>query len=98
MQSTKRIWRVIRTAAIATAGAIAICLVPAAILAQVSGYGDKAMGPTNDKPPALLDGVGIAQRLDQQIPLNLTFTADAGQQVALGKYFGKPPAILALVY
>jgi protein SCO1/2 len=52
----------------------------------------------NDKPPALLDGVGIAQRLNEQLPLNLTFTDDAGRQVALGSYFGKRPAILALVY
>jgi protein SCO1/2 len=56
------------------------------------------MGPASDKPPALLDGVGIAQRLNQQLPLNLTFTDDTGQQVALGSYFGKRPAILALVY
>ncbi len=98
MQSTGTIFRVIRAAAIATAGAIVICLVPSAMVAQVSSYGDKAVGPTNDKPPALLDGVGIAQRLNEQLPLNLTFTDDSGQQVALGKYFGRRPAILALVY
>ena len=69
-----------------------------ALTAQVSSYGDKQMGPVNDKPPALLDGVGIAQRLNQQLPLDLTFTDDAGRQVALGSYFGKRPAILALVY
>jgi protein SCO1/2 len=56
------------------------------------------MGAVNDKPPALLDGVGIAQRLNAQLPLNLTFTNDEGQQVALGSYLGKKPAILALVY
>jgi protein SCO1/2 len=67
-------------------------------MAQVSSYGDKQLGPVNDKPPALLDGVGIAQRLNQPLPLNLTFTDDAGRQVALGNYFGKRPAILALVY
>jgi protein SCO1 len=67
-------------------------------MAQVSSYGDKQVGPVNDKPPALLDGVGIAQRLNEPLPLNLTFTDDAGQQVALGSYFGKRPAILALVY
>jgi protein SCO1/2 len=66
--------------------------------AQVSGYADKATGPTNDKPPALLDGVGIAQRLNEQLPLSLSFTDDAGQQVQLSSYFGKKPAILALVY
>ncbi|MGD0734143.1 MAG: SCO family protein [Terracidiphilus sp.] len=66
--------------------------------AQVSGYGDKATGPANDKPPALLNGVGIAQRLNEQLPLSLNFIDDAGQQVQLSSYFGKKPAILALVY
>jgi protein SCO1 len=69
-----------------------------ALLAQVSGYGDKQMGQVNDKPPSVLNGVGIEQRLNQQLPLNLTFTDEAGQQVPLSSYFGKHPAILALVY
>jgi protein SCO1/2 len=86
--------------AIAAAGSLLLCLaaVTPALTAQVSSYGDKQLGPVNDKPPALLDGVGIAQRLNQQLPLNLTFTDDAGHQVALSSYFGKRPAILALVY
>ena len=79
--------------------AIAAALCPALTLtAQVSGYGDKAAGPSNDKPPTLLNGVGIAQRLNEQLPLSLAFTDDAGQQVQLSNYFGKKPAILALVY
>jgi len=65
--------------------------------AQVSGYGDKQMGPANEKAK-ILDKVGIAQHLNQQLPLNLTFTDDAGKPVQLGQYFGKRPAILALVY
>ena len=68
------------------------------LLAQVSSYADKEMGPVNDKPPAILKGVGIEQRLNEQLPLNLTFTDDHGQQVQLSSYFGKHPAILALVY
>jgi protein SCO1/2 len=55
------------------------------------------MGPANTKSP-LLDKIGIAQHLNEQLPLNLTFTDDAGKQVHLGDYFGKRPAILALVY
>jgi protein SCO1/2 len=67
-------------------------------VAQVSRYDEKQMGPTNDQPPALLNGVGISQRLNQQLPLNLTLTDEGGNQVALGNYFGKHPAIFALVY
>jgi protein SCO1/2 len=66
--------------------------------AQVSRYDEKQMAPVSDKPPAILNGVGIAQNLNQQLPLSLTFTDDAGKQVQLASYFGKRPAILALVY
>jgi protein SCO1/2 len=49
--------------------------------------------------PASLQGVGIEQKLDQQLPLNLTFKDEYGQQVALSKYFeSKKPVLLALVY
>lgn len=48
--------------------------------------------------PALLRGVGIDQRLNQQVPLNLTFTDASGKQVRLGDYFGQKPVILSLVY
>jgi protein SCO1/2 len=86
--------------AAAAVGAIVLCLTAATpcLLAQVSSYGDKQVGPVNDKPPAILSGVGIAQNLNQQLPLSLTFTDDAGKPVQLASYFGKRPAILALVY
>ena len=66
--------------------------------AQVSRYDEKQMGPVSDKPPAILSSVGISQNLNQELPLSLTFTDDHGQQVQLAQYFGKRPAILALVY
>jgi len=83
--------------ALAATGLCALAL-SAPLAAQVSSYADKEMGPVNDKPPAILKGVGIEQRLNQQLPLNLAFTDDHGQQVQLSSYFGKHPAILALVY
>jgi len=64
---------------------------------RLSSYGDKETGPVNDKPPSILGGVGIAQHLNAQLPLSLTFTDDQGKQVELGSYFGRKPAILALV-
>lgn len=98
MQSTGTIRRTWRAKAVAAAGGLLICAVATpALMAQVSSYGDKSMG-SSDKPPTLLDGVGIDQHLNQQLPLNLTFTDDSGRQVALGSYFGKRPALLALVY
>jgi protein SCO1/2 len=42
--------------------------------------------------------VGIDQKLNAQVPLNLAFRDESGKPVRLGKYFGTKPAILALVY
>jgi protein SCO1 len=74
----------------------AAALVPR-LNAQVSSYGDKQAGPSNDTP-SLLNKVAIKQNLNAQLPLGLTFTDDAGRQVQLSSYFGRRPAILALVY
>ena len=94
--TTRRSWH---ATVVAVAGTVLWCLAGSpALLAQVSSYGDKQVGQTQDRPPTLLDGVGITQRLNQQLPLGLTFTDDQGRQVTLGSYFGKRPAILALVY
>jgi protein SCO1/2 len=48
--------------------------------------------------PPQLRGVGIDQRLNNQVPLNLKFRDETGQTVTLGAYFGKKPVILSLVY
>jgi protein SCO1/2 len=48
--------------------------------------------------PPLLQGIGIDQRLNEQVPLNLQFRNETGKTVALGDYFGKKPVILSLVY
>jgi protein SCO1/2 len=58
---------------------------------------DDAGEPAKAKP-GLLSKVGIDQRLNQQIPLDLPFTDETGRAVRLGDYFGKRPVILALVY
>jgi protein SCO1/2 len=100
MRSTGTNRRNWRNVVIATAGAVLLCLGLAAptLPAQVSSYGDKQMGKVNDQAPSVLDSVGIDQHLNTPLPLNLSFTDDAGRQVPLSSYFGKRPAILALVY
>jgi len=100
MRSTGTIRRSWRSVAVAAAGAIVLYLAACtpSLSAQVSGYGEKEAGPVNDKPPSILNDVGIDQRLNQQLPLNLTFTDDSGRQVQLASYFGNRPVILALVY
>ncbi len=61
----------------------------------------RTMQDSNLKPalPGALQGVGIDQKLDQQVSLDLKFKDEAGRQVPLSTYFhsGKP-VILALVY
>ena len=47
---------------------------------------------------ALLSQVGIDQKLNQQIPLDLSFRDEQGKTVKLAEYFGEKPVILSLVY
>ncbi|HEX5966144.1 MAG TPA: SCO family protein [Pyrinomonadaceae bacterium] len=53
--------------------------------------------PSTGLPKALRD-VRIEQKLNQQLPLDLVFRDEAGQEVKLGKYFGQKPVVFALVY
>jgi protein SCO1/2 len=49
-------------------------------------------------PPGL-EGVGLDQRLNEQVPLNLTFRDEQGRAVKLGDYFhAGRPVVLNLVY
>ncbi len=67
--------------------------------AQVAPLIEKSMGdPAQSKLPTILQKATIEQHLDQQLPLNAVFRNEAGKTVRLGDYFGKRPAILALVY
>ncbi len=48
--------------------------------------------------PELLKQVSIDQKLNQSIPLNLTFRDENGAPVQLAQFFGQKPVILTLVY
>jgi protein SCO1/2 len=85
-----------RAAAVLACAAAFVLACPLA-MGQVSGYGDKTEGPANSAP-SVLNGVGVEQRLNTQLPLGTVFTDETGRQVPLSTYFGKRPAILALVY
>jgi protein SCO1/2 len=80
----------------------AFCLLPFAFgigLAQQGPFKDPAKTPIPAKsvPPALKD-IGIEQKLDSQVPLDLPFRDEQGKTVQLSEYFGKKPVVLALVY
>jgi len=73
--------------------AIALVLLPLSTPAQLQG-------PVQDigVRPSLLKEVGIDQKLNQSIPLNLVFRDEHGKTVQLGDYFGQKPVILSMVY
>jgi protein SCO1 len=48
--------------------------------------------------PELLKQVGIDQKLNQSIPLELTFRDENGAPVQLARFFGQKPVLLTLVY
>lgn len=48
--------------------------------------------------PSILRDVGIDQKLNDQIPLDLVFRDESGSTVHLGEYFGQKPVILVLAY
>jgi len=63
--------------------------------------------PFQDKPdyanttatvPDAVSKAGFEQKLNSQIPLDLIFKNEAGEEVRLGDYFGKKPVLINLVY
>jgi protein SCO1 len=66
--------------------------------AQGVGRTAEAPGDAASAKPGLLGKIGIDQRLNQHVPLDLRFVEESGREVRLGEYFGKRPVILALVY
>jgi protein SCO1/2 len=64
-----------------------------------SEFGDP-MSPTQGigVHPELLKDVGITQKLNDTVPLNLMFRDEHGRPVELAQYFGSKPVILTLVY
>jgi protein SCO1/2 len=48
--------------------------------------------------PKELEGVGIEQRLNESVPLDIEFHDEQGRPVKLGEYFRGKPVVLALVY
>jgi protein SCO1/2 len=79
-----------RSKTFSMAGLIVAAL-PAVLAAQ-------QMGIPATSVPIIMQGVGIDQNLNAQIPLELNFKDETGQVVRLGQYFRDKPVVLALVY
>ena len=78
--------------------AFVFTFVATAAFAQGVGRTAGEPGDAAAAKPGLLSRIGIDQKLNGQVPLDLTFTDEQGRDVRLAEYFGKRPVILALVY
>jgi cytochrome oxidase Cu insertion factor (SCO1/SenC/PrrC family) len=80
--------------------ALAACALSGVLALAASRAGAQLTDPVQriGIRPDLLKDVGIDQKLNQQIPLDLTFRDENGKTVQIGKYFGHKPVVLSLVY
>jgi protein SCO1 len=76
---------------------VGISLMPSVVAAQGALPMQEPGEPAKSKP-GILGKIGIDQRLNHQVPLDLPFVDENGKEVRLGDFFGKRPVILALVY
>lgn len=58
----------------------------------------EAPGEPSSARPGVIGRIGIDQRLNHQVPLDLAFVDENGRDVKLRDYMGKRPVLLALVY
>lgn len=78
-----------------------IAFIFAAVLAEPAVFANVAGAPimADQRPVAdLVQEIGIDQKLDAQLPLDLIFKNEKGETVKLGDYFGSKPVLLNLVY
>jgi protein SCO1/2 len=61
------------------------------------GYKQERGAVANSVPRAL-QGIGFDQRIDEHIPLDITFRDESGATVRLGDYFGKRPVVMLFAY
>ncbi len=82
------------------AAALFIAALFAPAVAHAQGMGMPAPPEINpvSKKPAILDKVGIDQKIGQQLPLDAVFKDETGRDVKLGDYFGSRPVVMALAY
>ena len=76
---------------------VALCFASSALPAQSMAPAPGGIVRADETPPLLKD-IGIDQRLNAQVPLELPFRDETGRAVRLGDYFGRRPVVLALVY
>lgn len=82
-----------------TSTALLVAAFASALSAQPSRTPQLSGGAApSSNAPAILQQIGIDQKLGAQVPLDLPFRDEEGRAVKLGDYFGKKPVVLCLVY
>lgn len=79
---------------------------PAAVLSLLAWAGIPAVSRAQvdtpvqniDVRPDILKDVGIDQKLNEKIPLDLSFRDERGNPVLLSRFFGQKPVIISLAY
>jgi len=75
------------------------CLLSAVLVCALPALAQIVTEPPAERLPPQLGKVGIEQRLNQQVPLDLTFRDESGAPVRLRDYFRSGrPVVLSLVY
>jgi cytochrome c oxidase subunit 2 len=95
--------RAIPLACSITAGTVLQCALGFILLILIAMPASAQLAPLpagvqQNQLPATLQNVGIEQRLNDQIPLDVQFKDEDGRDVRLGQYFAGRPVILTLVY
>jgi protein SCO1/2 len=81
-----------------TAAAVVVALSWASIASAQPGAPLSVPPPSAVMQIPILKEVGLDQKLDAQVPLDLKFSDEQGREVTLGSLFGHRPVVLALVY
>jgi len=84
--------------ACAAALVLAAAAAPAATPMRAPTDRVASVSPPANEMPRLLTEIGLDQRLNEQLPLDLPFRDETGREVTLAQYFGERPVILTLVY
>lgn len=73
-------------------------IIPMLSLFAIVNSTASAQEMTSNAQPRVLADIGIEQRLNEQLPLDLMFKDSEGREVRLGDYFRDRPVVLSLVY
>lgn len=86
--------RPLKALLLALACAAALAAVPGAAQAQPMAPSARQGDIRRPAPAEVVQAVGVDQKLDGQIPLDLTFRDESGKVVRLGDYFGRGRAVV----